>query len=714
MSVPTVFSAAKRRRLWIFALGFVALIAAGATYWYWSIPRLNVILVTFDTTRADHLGVYGYQHGLTEGFDNFARRGVIFDRAYAPAPVTLPSHATMLTGLYPPEHGLRVNGVGRLDDGIPLLTEILKEHGYDTGAFIAAAVLDSNYGLERGFDTYDDELPTAKSAGHHGEARRDGQDVVDSAVSWLQQRTSRPFFCWIHLYDAHAPYDSRPDAFGQKFENNPYDAGVAWEVQQFERLTTFLQDRKLDENTLVIVAGDHGEGLGDHEEFEHGMLVYDTTLHVPFIFVGSPDCQPGTHVSEVVSLVDLTPTVLDILRIPQPKHVSGRSLLAALQGKSIDSRDCYAETETPFLYSHWSPIYTVISDRWKYIQTTRPELYDLENDPGELTNLAESAGEECQEMRNTLEILKETFVPMAAQNLILTDKDKANLEALGYVSGGNAGNNPRESKDAEILPDVKDMLSFVEKFERARDLGSSGKFEESLALLKEIVHATNEFHAAEALLGDCFGRTGQMDQAVATYRSLLVKRPEFSAVRFKLGKILSGQGQFEQAVAEFRELNKQPPDTATGHFELAEALAKLRKFEEAISEYRRAIQLSPEFVLANMNLGQLLTAIQRPKEAADCFEQAIKYAPGAADAHAYLMIALSQTGSSAKAIEHGKQAVALQPDSFEKRFNLGILFVTQRRYTEGIAELREAQRLSPNDPRPLQQIQQAEAALKQR
>ncbi|MBS0266600.1 MAG: sulfatase, partial [Planctomycetes bacterium] len=232
-------------------LAVVPLLALAAWgYRAYTSPPLNVILVTLDTTRADRLGAYGYTKGQTDAFDAFARQGVVFEHAYAPAPITLPSHATMLTGLYPPEHGLRVNGVGRLGKQIPFLAEILKKQGYDTAAFVAAMVLDSQFGLDRGFDTYDDDLSKGQATGHGGERRRDGQDVVNAALAWLAQPRQRPFHCWIHLYDAHAPYDPRPKIFGDQFSAAPYDAGVAWELRQFERITNFLKQQQLDKNTL--------------------------------------------------------------------------------------------------------------------------------------------------------------------------------------------------------------------------------------------------------------------------------------------------------------------------------------------------------------------------------------------------------------------------------------------------------------------------------
>ncbi len=702
---------ARRRKIGLMVVALTAATIAGA-YWYFLPPRLNVILVTLDTTRADHLGIYGYQHGLTAAFDDFAKRGVVFDRAFSPAPLTLPSHTTMLTGRYPPEHGLRVNGVGRLPNEIPLLPDILKKQGYDTGAFISATVLDSQFGLERGFDTYDDDLAHHIATAHFGEHRRDGREVVDVALSWLKQRTSRPFFCWIHLYDAHAPYIPRKDQFGPTFEQRPYDSGIAEESRQFARVIDYLKDRRLDEKTLVIVVGDHGEGLDDHLEFEHGMLVYNTTLHIPLVFVGPRECRPGHRVSNTVSLADLTPTILDVLRIPAPPQISGRSLRPALSGKSISSRPCFGEALLPFEYNRWCPLQTVIADRWKYIQTTRPELYDLDQDPGETTNLAGTATDECQQMRNILEEMQATFVPAAAQNVKLSTKDLAKLQALGYVTGSKFAGDPDPS-NTEELTDIKDMLPLLAKFEKARHVSLEGKFDEAIGLLREIISATDKYAVPFVLLGDCLSHEGRTDEAVAAYRAALKQRPDYAKTRLTLGKILSSQGHLEEAATEFREVIKEEPETAPPHFELGQVLVNQQKFEEAVREYREAIQIAPEFVLAHLQLGQLLMRFNRFKEAASCFERAIKFEPDSADAQANLMFVCVQMGDFAKAIGYGQKAVALNPTSFDTRFNLGLLLTTQRRYEEGIAQLREAQMLRPDDPRPRQQIQQAEAARKQ-
>ncbi|WP_010583983.1 sulfatase-like hydrolase/transferase [Schlesneria paludicola] len=706
--------AAKRRNRWLVGIGIVALAALGAfAIWRLSSPRLNVILITLDTTRADRLGIYGDQNAQTTGFDVFAKDGVVFERAYAPAPITLPSHATLLTGLYPPEHGLRVNGSGQLGKEIPVLTEILKDRGYETGAFIAAVVLDSKYGLDRGFDTYDDEIQ--RSARHAGEPRRDGQQVVDSALKWLQHRTAKPFFCWIHLYDAHAPYDPRPELFGQDFAKSPYDAGIAYEARQFHRVMEFLHTQKLDTNTLVVIVGDHGEGLNEHLETEHGMLVYNTTLHVPLAFLGPRPCQRGTRVPEAVSLVDVMPTVLDLMKLSAPRHVSGRSLLPALKGQPIEPRDCYAETETPFLLNRWSPLQTVISDHWKYIHTTQPELYDLSIDPGELTNLIDSAShhDERRQMQDRLSVMQESFVPIDAQHVNLSEKDLAALQALGYVSGGKTRRDDGGPKNHELLPDVKDFLPYLSSFEEAKHIGLEGRVQEAITLLEEVVRQTQQFPAADLLLGDCLAQAGRLEDAAKTYQAVLVKRPDFDRAHFSLGKVLTALGRTDEATDQFREHIKANPTAAMTHLELAQLLIRSQKLDEAEREFRTAQQLAPDLVPAHLLLGQLLVMRKRPTEAVACFLQAAKLAPRSAVPHLNLMQVLAQLGQAKVAIEHGKKAVTLEPASFEGHFNLGLLLVSQQRIAEGVAELRQAHHLQPNNPRPLQQIQRIESATKQ-
>ncbi|MEZ6031676.1 MAG: sulfatase-like hydrolase/transferase [Planctomycetaceae bacterium] len=692
-----------------------AIVAVTAITVFWPRPpRPSIILVTFDTTRADRLGCYGYPHGLTSAFDEFAKGGVLFERAFAPCPITLPSHATMLTGLYPPEHDLRVNGSGHLSSEIPFLPAILKEHGYDTGAFIAAApVLGAQFGLSRGFDTYDDAPARLSTRVRpYGGERRDGEEVVTLALDWLQQRTDKPYFCWIHLYDAHGPYDAFADIYQQKFEKEPYDAGVAWEIRQLARVTALLKERGLDSNTLVIVAGDHGEGLNDHGEHEHSMLVYNSTLHVPLVFAGLPECQPGTRVKHAVSLADLMPTVLDILNIKRPDHVSGRSLLAALNGQPIESRDCYAESEMPYFLNRWCPLQTVISEQWKYIESTRPELYNLELDPHETTNLIDTATDERSFMEIKLSELTETFQKTRAEHVELSERDQANLQSLGYVSGGTSAHTDPSVGNRQALIDVKDMVPFIAKFEDAKHIASGERLEEAIALLQEVASGTKDFPLSDARLGDLLAESGRTSEALEVYSSVLERRPDFASVHVKSGRILASLGQFAPAETHFREAVRLTPHDASVHLQLANVLTQEQRFDEAIAEYREALRIAPHAVAANLSLGNLLVKLRRPTEAIACFENAQRYDANNFAVLENLMMVLAQTGQIDKAVTVGSRAIALNPASFESQFNLGIMLVQASRIADGLKHLREAQKLRPSDPRPAQIIQEAELALK--
>jgi len=669
---------------------------------------LNVVLVTFDTTRADRIGCYGYQHGLTDVLDQLAKRGVIFDSAFAPVPLTLPSHTTMLTGLYPPEHGLRVNGSGRLGNNVPLLSEILKNSGYDTGAFLAAFVLNSKFGLNRGFDVYDDDLSDSEPGEHSFDRRRTGVRVVDSALQWLEKRTNEPFFCWIHLYDAHAPYDAREGLFGDQFQDQPYDAGIAVEVQQLDRVLQFLESRQLQDRTIVVVVGDHGEGLGEHGEEEHGLLLYNTTVRVPMVVVAPQDCRPGHRVDEPVSLVDLTPTLLDMLGLPANDGMRGRSLKDSLAGMSIPPHPCYVETEAPFLDNRWAPMQAVVSDKWKYVYTTRGELFDLQNDPDERTNLWEVESDQRKELQAILEQMQDEFVPLSTGNVSLSDKDRQILASFGYIGGSTEGS--AEAMATEALPDMKDMLPFQAKIDEVQKLKNAGQLDEALTLVREVVAATTpRYPMAEVMLGDLLQRQGAAEEAAAVYEALLKRQPECVKARSHLGDLHSSQGRWDQAAEEYRAVIRLESESSHAHFGLAHALSRMDRLAEAISEYKEAIRSDPGFVTAHFELAMLLARNGRLEDSIYYFQQALQYEPGLLEAHMNLSAILVQLNRIAEAVAHMEKAVELSPESFEAHVNLGNVLLMQKRINDAIQQFHEAQRLNPDDSALQERIRQIEA-----
>src|SRR5579872_3362675 len=470
-----------RRR--ILVLGTAAALFAAAMFWLWPRPRPHVLLITLDTTRADRLGCYGYPAAHTPFLDSLAAQGVLCERAVTVAPITLPAHTSMFTGLYPAEHGVVTNGRGRLDDGISTLAEVLKRHGYETGAFIASFVLNGKFGVDRGFRTNDDDFAAEEAAFDPLHRERNGESVVDAALNWLKARRDKPFFCWIHLYDPHAPYLPHTELFGDEFADRPYDAEIAYVDRQVGRLVEFLKTRGLESQTLVIIVGDHGEGLGEHAERTHGSTLYNATMHVPLL-VRQPDrLPPGRRVSTNVSLVDLSPTVLDLMGIADPRKITGKSFKSGLLGGHLQPSPCYGATDEPFLNSGWSPLRSLVAGPWKYIKTTKVELYNLSSDPHELKNLADVDLDKRREMEACLVAFESRLVRRAEVQVQLTPTERRALASLGYVGG----TRPAPAASTPDLPDIKDMLPYDIAVEDAGELVSQGALDAAISQLREVI-----------------------------------------------------------------------------------------------------------------------------------------------------------------------------------------------------------------------------------
>ena len=351
--------------------------------------RPNLLLVTIDTVRTDRLGAYGHEGGLTPVLDSLAERGVLFEEAYSPAPMTLPVHASLMTGVLPPEHGARVNGMHELAGEVPTLAQRLQASGYRTGAFVAAFVLDSRFGLDRGFDVYDDDLEAAyeQEVTEALSSYRPGGVVVDTALEWLGEgQPDQPFFAWVHLYDAHYPWHPHgEDALDENTENGTYEGEIAYVDAQVGRLVEYLRAQGLEEDTIVVALADHGEGLGDHGEIEHAYLLNEEVLHVPWIVAG-PGVSAGHRVPALVALEDFQPTALELLGLEESGNP--RSLAPALRGEPIGDRASYAETDIPWTAFRWGPQRSLTTSDWKYIRSPQPELYDRHTDREELCNLA--------------------------------------------------------------------------------------------------------------------------------------------------------------------------------------------------------------------------------------------------------------------------------------------------------------------------------------
>lgn len=640
----------------------------------WPRPRVNVLLVTLDTTRADHIGCYGYPHAFTPTLDSLAKDGVVFENAYASVPLTLPSHAGILTGLYPPENGLHNNGKGMLGSGFSTLAETLASAGYETAAFIAAVVLRSQNGLNRGFQTYDDEMAGGERRGDETHLMRDGKLVVDVALKWLSGHTSRPFFCWVHLYDPHAPFEGHAETFGDRFRERPYDGDIAFADLHVGRLVAFLKERGLYEQTMIVVVGDHGEGFGEHTELEHGFMLYNSTLRVPLIITNPGTGKAGYRVPNPVSLVDIVPTVLDSLRIPLSGRVSGVSLQNGLKGLPIEPRDCYSETDSPFVAFGWAPLRSVTTDRWKYVHTTRDELYDLRQDPLELNNLADSQPEQLEEMRQLLAGLEQQMVECPERDMQLTAAQRRQLASLGYVTGAK----PATPADpSQSLPDVKDMMVYYNTDFEARQLMQAGKVAEAIKSLREVIQAAPAFINARLTLASALRMQDQLDEATEVYEAALKVNPDSPEAHFDLAKHFFSRGQIAEAAEHYTAALKIDPSDSMAHFNLATIHVTRGEVDAAREHYELGLELLPDSTVGQFNYG----------------------------------VFLGTQGNLAGAIEHVGRALQLSPRNPQIHYQMGVLLASSGDFDMAAAHFEETLRLNSRYPNAADQLDRARKKL---
>ena len=421
-------------------------------------PIKNVLIVTLDTTRADYLPAYGSRNLETPALDRLAREGVVFEQATTSAPLTLPAHCTIFTGLFPPHHGVRDNADRALPDTQTTLAEVLKNRGMRTAAFVGSIVVGENRGLTQGFDTYSAPVRT----GFHEGMRRPGQAVVDDALAWLQRPESSPFFAWVHLFDAHAPY-ALPEPYRTIYQDAPYLGALAVLDAQVARLVEALEARGELDRTLIVVASDHGESLGDHGEDSHGILVYQSTLHVPLI-MRVPGLAPR-RVADVTRLADVMPTVLGLLHVPAPS-MDGVSLAALITGraKHLDL-EAYSESAYPLRFG-WSELHALRAGRYKFISAPRPELYDLEADPGEQRNILGDRTALASAMAARVAAFAESEALRDPAEAAVDAETASRLAALGYA--GRAVNGPTALRQEASGSDPKDVIASYNEIVRAQ------------------------------------------------------------------------------------------------------------------------------------------------------------------------------------------------------------------------------------------------------
>lgn len=610
----------------------------------------NILLITLDTTRADHLGCYGYKNAATPALDKLASEGAKFELAFSSVPITLPSHATILTGLYPFRTGARDNGLDRVPPSAQTLAELLRSHGYHTLAFVSSAVLDRAFGLDQGFDLYDDNVRIGNCKSSGCTERTASQ--VNNAVFERLTTLVGPYFLWVHYYDAHSSYNP-PPPFDHQYAGHPYDGEISFADSQIQVLLDRLRSRNLLDRTMIVVAADHGESLGEHDEQTHGVFIYDSVLHVPFIVVYPGIIKERTSVNGLVRLVDVFPTILDYAGITIPPGLDGSSLKESVaRGKSNETLH-YEESQLPENTYGWSPLYGVRTPEWHFILAPQKELYNVVSDPREEKNLAGQS----PEMTSALEARLRSYSYEGTRSVPsgVPEELKERLASLGYVSSSRSpGSNPRI--------DPKEEISFQDDIARARDLVSKEKYKEANEIYLQVLKKNPQNMPAREALGRSFMEEEEYEKAQLQYE-IALKYDKVDFLYFNLANVLAAQGKIEGAVANFQNTLSVNPRYAQAYVDWADLELSLEHRDKAIEILDKAISLDVRDAKLFLMRGRLAASRRDFPAAIKFYQQAVQQDDQYEEAYAELGHAhykLHQVDQSVALLE---KALSLKPDN---------------------------------------------------
>lgn len=651
-------------------------------------PRPNVLVITVDTLRADHLGSYGYKMASTPNIDALAAEGVLYRNAVCSAPITLPSHCSIMTGLYPPAHGVRDNGTFALGDDAVTLADRLKAEGYETQAFVSALVLDRRYNLSKGFDGYDDNLWAEDAPKLFMIRKRPGNKTIDRVTDWIEKWSGReerkPFFVWVHLFDPHQPYNA--PTWARALAPTPYDAEITFVDRQLGRLFDALRAKGVLDNTLIVFTADHGESLGEHQEKTHAIFIYDATVRVPLI-IRYPRLFPkGSTYEGPVRSVDIAPTVLSALKLPGGNETQGIDLLPPTVGK-VPQPDLpqYSESLLCEVGFGMAPLYGIREGRYKLIRAPKPELYDLRADPAELNNLYSADPDRAaaldQDLQSILESRGRTVI--AARDNPMDRETLEMLQSLGYLHGG------RERKSMGGM-DPKDGITIYNKFENARHLAQTDRWNESESVLREILDAMPGHISARNILALVLLKQGRLDDAVKEYRRSLQDDLKQSRVFAMLGNIALYMNDLAGAEGYYKEALKITPQfiEAVSNMGMIELLRNNEK--GAMAWYDKAAELDPNFPHVNRRIADVYYERQEYAKALEYYKKTLERLPTD-------FRALVQAGNCARAAGHKDVAViyygkaqSLRPDSWIPDYNLACLRAMEGNSKEAMKLLENA------------------------
>ncbi|MCG6533970.1 MAG: sulfatase-like hydrolase/transferase, partial [Syntrophales bacterium LBB04] len=655
----------------------------------------NVLLFTLDTTRADHIGCYGYSRIETPNIDSLAGEGFLFKNATSQAPLTLPSHSSIFTGTYPLYHSVRDNGGFYLGADKTTLAKVLQKSGWATSAFVAAFVLDSRWGLNQGFDYYYDNFDFAKyKTISLDSVQREGGEVVKAFFDWFATNSQKKFFSWLHFYDPHTPYEP-PEPFKTKYGVRPwglYDGEIAYVDTLVGKVVAELKKKDLLKKTIIIIVGDHGESLGEHHESSHGFFVYDATQSVPLIVRVPSSAIKGRVVESQVENVDIMPSVLELLGLPIPKEVQGKSFLPLMAGRSASAdRMAYSETYYPRYHYGWSELKSLRSTRYKFIQAPRPELYDLSIDPTEQINIFNENTSLGRRFERDLKDLQEKMSIKGVETKgpqKLDDDAREKLMALGYVGGFTSSSKMAKSG---MLGDPKDKIILYNKIKQAEGFSANKEFDDSLKLLNEVIAQDPNIMEARQVRANIYLELDRPEDSIIECKEALKTDEEYEAAIFTMAQAYKKLKRYDNAIAGFNRIMQLDPRDPKSYINLGEIYCETKEFDKAIANLQKAISIDSEHSAVAHNL---LGSAYLEKKTLDLAEKeisiSIQMRPRIPDAHYNLGLLYEEKGDFPRAVEEYKKEIEIHPAAYPAHFNLGLLYAKLGRLREALAEYKEA------------------------
>ncbi len=657
----------------------------------------NVILISLDTVRADRLACYGCRDIQTPTIDLFASHGVKFEACYSQTPLTLPAHTTLMTGTLPLFHGVRDNGGFIVPQKIKTLAELYKDKGYETAAFVGAFVLDSQWGLDQGFDLYYDRFDFAKfKRVSLGSVRRPANEVIDAALPWLQKKRDKPFFAWIHLYDPHSPYEP-PPPFDKTYADHPYLGEIAFADSELRRVWDFLEKNDLVKTTFLIFAGDHGESLGEHGESTHGFFIYQGAIRVPLIFVTPfPELQ-GVVSSEVAGLVDVLPTVCALTGLPVPKEVQGRSLAPAFfHRRPGGSPLAYSETFYPRFHYGWSELQSVQDGRYKLILAPVPELYDIKADPEEENNLVYLQKDAYQ----SLDAQARALIDRAGRNAYEMDYSKVDAEtreklsALGYVGSFT---DPARLKGKK-LANPKEKIGVFNELTRAREMGMAGKPEEAVRIIQGILATDPEITDAYFAIGDIYLQEKKFPEALSYFRQVLDRKPDETFAAIDMTTAYEQMGKYDEAEKFALDYLKKGFEEPQLYFKLGNLCFLQNKYEQAIPWLEKAVSVDRNAADAHNVLASISIARNDLARADKDLRAALESNPRLSNIHYRIGWIAEKEGRLAEAESEYTKELEITPKHFKALYNLARIYDTTGRLDKEEDALKRGREADPDSP----------------